>query len=167
MKCSIVAMSRFLISAFVLLTGACANTHSLIVGSEPEGATLTTLGTGVDLGLAPVLLVYEQSDLEKSRQEDGCYRVRGIEARWRSGAMAVIDPITLCDTDQRQHERTLTRPDTSPDLRVDLQFAHELRAADMDAHRRAQGNRTQYSPQQTPTKPNGPAVKSGPPPRSP
>ena len=167
MKCSIVAMSRLLISAFVSLTGACANTHSLIVESEPEGATLTTLGTDVDLGLAPVLLVYEQSDLEKSRQEDGCYRVRGIEARWRSGAMAVMDPITLCDTDQRQHERTLARPHTAPDLRVDLQFAHELRAADMDAHRRAQGNRTQYSPQQTPTKPNGPAVNSGPPPRSP
>ena len=99
MKCSIVAMSRLLISAFVLLTGACANTYSLVVESEPEGATLTTLGTDVALGLAPVLLVYEKGDLEKSRQEDGCYRVRGIEARWRSGAMAVMGPITLCDTD--------------------------------------------------------------------
>ena len=77
-----------------------------------------------------------------------------------------MDPISLCHADARHHEVTLERPDEAPDLKVDLQFAHDLRAADMDAHRRAQGNRTQYSPQQTPTKPNGPPASSGPAARS-
>ena len=150
----------------LFLTGACATTHNLTLHSNPEGATLTTVGTNGDLGLAPVLLTFDDSDLESSRGNDGCYWVRGIEARWRSGAVAKMDPISWCHADQRHHEVTLERPDEAPDLKVDLQFAHDLRAADMDAHRRAQGNRTQYSPQQTPTKPNGPPASSGPAARS-
>ena len=165
-KSQMLTLLRSVLYLPLFLTGACATTHNLTVHSDPEGATLTTAGTNGGLGLAPVLLIFDDSDLESSRGDDGCYRVRGIEARWRSGAVAKMDPISLCHADQRHHEVTLERPDEAPDLKVDLQFAHDLRAADMDAHRRAQGNRTQYSPQQTPTKPNGPPASSGPAARS-
>ena len=47
----------------LFLTGACATTHNLTVHSNPEGATLTTVGTNGDLGLAPVLLIFDDSDL--------------------------------------------------------------------------------------------------------
>ena len=158
---------RIALCLSLFVTAACATTHHLTVHSDPEGATLTTVGSLEDLGLAPVLLVFDSSDLEASRGDVDCYRVRGIEARWQSGAVVKMDPIKLCHADQRRHELTLDRPNDAPDLSVDLQFAHDLRAADMGAHRRAQGNRTQYSPQQTPTKPNGPPASSGPAARSP
>ena len=167
MTSEVAALRWLFLSATLSLSAACATTHHLTVHSDPEGAILTTVGSLEDLGLAPVLLVFDSSDLEASRGDDGCYRVRGIEARWQSGAVVTMDPIKLCHADQRRHELTLDRPNDAPDLSVDLQFAHDLRAADMDAHRRAQGNRTQYSPQQTPTKPNGPPASSGPAARSP
>ena len=100
--------SALCLSLFV--TGACATTHNLTVHSDPEGATLTTVGTGGDLGPAPVLLVFDDSDLEASRGDDGSYRVRGIEARWQSGAVAIMDPIPLCHADQRHHEVTPESP---------------------------------------------------------
>ena len=77
-----------------------------------------------------------------------------------SQAQCADNPITLSYADQRHHEFILERSDDALDLGVDLQFQHDLCAADIDAHRRAQGNRTQYSPKQTPTKYNGPAASS-------
>ena len=65
-KSQMLTLLRSVLYLPLFLTGACATTHNLTVHSDPEGATLTTVGTDGDLGLAPVLLVFEQSDLEKS-----------------------------------------------------------------------------------------------------
>ena len=72
----------------------------------------------------------------------------------------ILGEAALSHADQRYHEFILERSDDALDLRVDLQFQHDLRAADMNAHRRAKGNRTQYFPKQTPTKSNGPKASS-------
>ena len=72
----------------------------------------------------------------------------------------ILGEAALSHVDQRYHEFILERSDDALDLMVDLQFQHDLCAADIDAHRRARGDRTQYSPKQTPTKYNGPAASS-------
>ena len=56
-----------------------------------------------------------------------------------SQAQCADNSITLSYADQRHHEFILERSGDVMDLGVDLQFQHDLCAADIDAHRRAQG----------------------------
>ena len=147
----------FVMAAFGVALASCAATTTLVVSSNPEGAALTSLDTAVDLGRAPVQLVFDSHDLDAARSASGCFQVRGIEAVWESGASITSDAVAICDTGQRHYEMVLMRPTDYPDIQRDLDFARDLRAADIEEHRRDQRSRTQYFPLQTPTKPNGPA----------
>ena len=140
----------------------CASNGMLTVHSEPEGAELKAAGSSVSLGRAPAVLVFASDDLEKARQSNGCYLVRGIEATWTSGAALSTETMELCGDDQRNFEVVLRRPTAAPNLEQDVDYARAIRAADMEQHRRDQQHRTQYFPLQTPAKPNGPAQPSSP-----
>ena len=145
------------LAVLVAALASCAATTTVVVSSNPEGAALTSLDTAVDLGRAPVQLVFDSHDLDAARSASGCFQVRGIEAVWESGASITSDAVAICDTGQRHYEMVLLRPTDYPDIQRDLDFARDLRAADIEEHRRDQRSRTQYFPLQTPTKPNGPA----------
>ena len=85
-----------LLMIFPLAVMGCSSNTMLTVHSEPEGAELTTVGTGVALGRAPAVLVFSSSDLENALQANDCYLVRGIEAIWLSGATLSMETIELC-----------------------------------------------------------------------
>jgi len=71
-----------------LAIGGCATQASLTVFSQPEGAYLTEKGTGKAYGVAPARVVYDSKAIANFKGADGCYRVKGFDARWVSGATA-------------------------------------------------------------------------------
>jgi hypothetical protein len=119
--------SLILLSLVVTLSG-CATQASLAVFSQPEGAYLTEKGTGKVYGVAPARVVYDSKALSNFKGADGCYRVKGFEARWVSGATASLDPITLCGSSTGAYNITFSRAPTYPDLERDLQFALQLQS---------------------------------------
>lgn len=121
------ARSAILFSIATALCG-CATQASLTVFSQPEGAYLTEKGTGKVYGVAPVTVVYDSKALSNFKGADGCYRVKGFEARWVSGATASLDLITLCGTSTGEYNITFSRASTYPDLDRDLQFALQLQS---------------------------------------
>ena len=151
------ASCKYLVMVAIIASLASCATTTVVVSSNPEGAALTSLDTAVDLGRAPVQLVFDSHDLDEARSANGCFQVRGIEAVWESGASITSEAVAICDTGQRKYEMVLLRPADYPDIQRDLDFARNLRAADLEEHRRDLQSRTQYFPLQTPTKPNGPA----------
>jgi len=68
-----------------LAMAGCATRATLTVFSQPEGAYLTEKGTGKVYGVAPVAVVYDANALASYKRADGCYLVKGFEARWVSG----------------------------------------------------------------------------------
>ena len=137
--------------------GGCASTSSITIYSNPEAASLSTDGGGQQLGRAPVVFIFDKRDLEAARSASGCFYLQGIEAVWESGAVKAAEAIEICDDEEQHYKVTLQRPTDVVGLQQDLDFARDLRAADIEEHRRDQRSRTQYFPLQTPTKPNGPA----------
>lgn len=120
---------RSLIFALLLgfLGGCATNTPTLTVYSQPQGAYITEVGTGRVVGMAPAASVYNRSALKAFKDEDGCYKIRGYEARWVSGARAVIDPMRLCGKED-SYSITLNRDSSYPDLEKDLQFALQVQS---------------------------------------
>ena len=108
--------------------GGCATQASLTVQSQPEGAYMTEKGSGKAFGVAPVTVVYDSKALERSKRADGCYLVKGFEARWVSGATANLELITLCGNSSGTYNITFSRDASSPDLEKDLQFALHLQS---------------------------------------
>ena len=143
--------------SLVIVLGGCAPTSSITIYSNPEAASLSTAGGEQQLGRAPVVFIFDTRDLEAARSASGCFYLQGIEAVWESGAIQAAEAIEICDTDRQHYEVMLQRPTDALGLQQDLDFARNLRAADLEEHRRDQQSRTQYFPLQTPTKPNGPA----------
>ena len=92
-----------LLVIFPLAVMGCSSNTMLTVHSEPAGAELTTVGTGVPLGRAPA---------------------------------------------------------AAPDLEQDIEYAKGMRLSDIEWHRREQQRRTQFFPQQIPSKPNSPSQSS-------
>jgi len=109
-----------------LALGGCASQASLTVFSQPEGAYLTEKGTGKVYGVAPATFVYDPAALANSKGADGCFRVKGFEARWVSGATAALELITLCGASTGAFNITFSRDPNFPDLEKDLQFALQI-----------------------------------------
>ena len=65
-----------------LALGGCATRASLTVFSQPEGAYLTEKGTGKVYGVAPAQIVYDSKALANFTNANGCYLVKGFDARW-------------------------------------------------------------------------------------
>ena len=103
--------------------GGCATQASLTVFSQPEGAYLTEKGTGKVYGIAPATVVYDPAALAKYKGPDGCFRVKGFEARWVSGATASLELVRLCGSSTGSFNITFSRDPKFPELRRDLEFA--------------------------------------------
>jgi hypothetical protein len=99
----------------LILTGAvvmsgCATQASLVVGSEPEGAYISEIDTGTSLGMAPVVARYDAEALGKAKSPEGCFLVKGFEARWVSGAVSTSEPVVkLCGSNVGTYEITINR----------------------------------------------------------
>ena len=117
-----------ILSALALASCGTATHATLAVYSQPPGAYLTEVGTGRVLGLAPAASYYEGQVLQQYKDGQGCYIVKGVEARWVSGARAMTDPVRLCGSATGSYNITLNRDASSPDLEKDLQFALQLQA---------------------------------------
>jgi hypothetical protein len=111
-----------------LVLGGCATQASLTVFSQPEGAYLTEKATGKVYGAAPTTIVYDSKALLNFTNANGCYLVKGFEARWVSGATASLEQITLCGSSTDAYNITFSRAANYPDLERDLQFALQLQS---------------------------------------
>lgn len=109
----------------VLFTG-CATQATLSIYSQPEGAYITEVGTGKSYGMAPVAVVYDPASLNLYKNAEGCFMVKGFEARWVSGAATTINPIKLCGSNVGTYNISLNRDSSLPNLEKDLQFAIQL-----------------------------------------
>jgi hypothetical protein len=112
----------------VAILAGCAKHATLAIHSQPPGAYLTEVGTGLVLGTAPAASYYKGDQLQNYKDAQGCYVVKGVEARWVSGARAVTDPVRLCGSSTGTYSITLTRDTSHPNLEKDLQFALQLEA---------------------------------------
>lgn len=110
-----------------LLSG-CATRATLTINSQPEGAFIREIGTGLTLGTAPANIYYEPSVLNRHRDYGGCFKVKGIEATWPSGAVSRLDPIRLCGEDTGRYTITLNRDPALPGLDVDLNYSLRLQS---------------------------------------
>lgn len=123
---------RLEISLLVLISftlAGCATHATLSVYSQPLGGYVTELGTGTVLGIAPVNSFYEETVLKDFKDSQGCYLVKGFEARWVSGARAAtVDLVRLCGSPTGSYNITLSRDPSLPDLEKDLQFAMQVQA---------------------------------------
>jgi hypothetical protein len=115
------------ISVLVFVSG-CATQASLTVSSQPDGAYITEIGTGAQFGMAPVSIVYNPSALEQNKTPEGCYLVKGVEARWISGAVSSIDPIILCGSPVGRYNIDVKRDGSYPCFEKDLQFVVQVQS---------------------------------------
>lgn len=121
-------MRRLVVMAAAMALVGCAqrpppNTVVLTVLSEPPGAYITEKGTSM-AGLAPQALQYPLPSLPKDAE--GCFVVKGFDARWGSGASASTAPtMRLCGGGMEFHH-ILKRNPADPGLDKDLDFALKL-----------------------------------------
>ena len=118
---------NFLFLFFVLASG-CATQARLTVLSQPEGAFITERGTGKSFGTTPVQLFYEKDSLLLNKDSDGCYLVKGLDARWVSGTSASVELIRLCGNNIGSYQISFNRDPTQPNLEKDLQFAFQMQS---------------------------------------
>lgn len=109
-----------------ILFAGCATKATLSVYSQPEGAYITEVETGKSFGMAPVAVVYDPASLNLHKNPEGCFLVKGFEARWVSGAITTISPIKLCGSSVGNYNISLNRDSSYPNLEKDLQFAIQL-----------------------------------------
>ncbi len=110
------------------LLGGCSTQATLTLQSQPVGAYLIEKDTGKQHGIAPVTVYYDASSLAKHKGTDGCFRVKGFEARWVSGTTAALEFVRLCGSSTGNYEITFSRDPKAPDFDKDLQFALQLQA---------------------------------------
>lgn len=113
--------------ASIIICG-CASQASLVVHSQPMGAQVSEVGTGQVFGIAPVRVVYNAQALSRHRNSSGCYIVKGMQARWISGATAVLDPISLCEGSTGSYTITLNRDTSTPGFDQDMKFSLQVQA---------------------------------------
>ncbi|MEX0960250.1 MAG: hypothetical protein WDZ63_13280 [Burkholderiales bacterium] len=110
------------------LACGCSTQAFLTISSQPEGAFITERDTGNSYGTAPVTVFYDSATLQKSVGPDGCYLVKGFEARWVSGVVAALDNIRLCGSATGRYTISYNRDPQQAGLDRDLQFALQLQA---------------------------------------
>lgn len=125
-----VVSAKRLITVFLaiitVMVSGCATQAHLTVMSQPEGAFITEKGTGRSYGTAPVTLFYERAVLLNNKAPDGCYLVKGFDARWVSGASASLEVVRLCGSDVGNYNISFNRDSAQAGLDRDLQFALQL-----------------------------------------
>lgn len=96
---------------------------SVIVHSDPEGATVYANTGHTLIGYAPVTLTYPTS--KTFQRGKACDAMQSVMVRWASGAEASIDKLTLCPANGSTQQFTFERPDVD-DRQVDVLFAIEI-----------------------------------------
>lgn len=92
----------------------------LTVTSEPDGAYITSV---------PVVAFWEMQSLEKSsRDEKGCFQLKGFTARWASGAVTEVPVVRVCGESDGDYNFVMSRDMNHPNLGKDLQFALQVQA---------------------------------------
>lgn len=119
-------MKILTIILFFLALSGCATQATLNVYSQPTGAYITEIGTSLTLGISPTAVVYNPSALEANKRSDGCYYVKGLKARWVSGATSTLEPLRICGSSTGTYNITLNRDSNYPDLEKDLNFAMQV-----------------------------------------
>ena len=66
--------------------------------------------------------------MQHHKDTQGCYVVKGVEARWISGARTIADFVRFCGSATGTYTITLNRDASYSDLEKDLQFALQLQA---------------------------------------
>ena len=114
--------------ALAALTG-CSTQATLVVYTQPPGGFITERGTGRSYGVAPVRIAYDAEAMRAYKDSSGCYRLKGLESRWVSGATTTVDPVYFCDQIPGESRLQLDRSPSEPGLEQDLQFAVQLQSA--------------------------------------
>lgn len=99
----------------------------LTVTSEPDGAYITS--GGPVSGIAPVVAFWEMQSLEKSsRDQKGCFQLKGFTARWASGAVTEVPVVRVCGEADGDYNFVMSRDMNHPNLEKDLQFSLQVQA---------------------------------------
>lgn len=108
----------------------CATNATLTVRTEPPGGYITEMYSGKVFGLAPVEIKYDANGVRAAKDALGCASVKGLEARWVSGASSSINPVRLCGENNGSYAIKIVRDPSSEGLEKDLRFAIQLQNAD-------------------------------------
>jgi hypothetical protein len=107
------------------MTG-CANQLQMTYYSDPPGATL--YAGDRNLGRAPLTFNYDISEADEKR---GSMNLRGLTARWVSGASQSYGTVTSNLKIGKSQYFTLKRPSNAPGLSTDMNYALELEKLDV------------------------------------
>lgn len=125
-----------------LCLGGCANKARLAVSTQPLGGYVSEQSGGSVAGTAPLVIAYDPEMLLGHKDSSGCFLVKGLEARWVSGAVTRTEsPIRLCGSPSGSYTYRLNRDPSHPGLDRDLQFAAQLSGL---AAQQAQANAAAY-----------------------
>jgi hypothetical protein len=109
----------------LFMTG-CANQLQMTYYSDPPGATLYEGDR--NLGRAPLRLSYNITEADEKR---GSMNLRGLTARWVSGASQSYGTVTSNLNIGKSQYFTLKRPSNAPGLSTDMNYALELEKLDV------------------------------------
>lgn len=119
-------MKILTLALFIFSLWGCSTQATLNVFSQPTGAYITEIGTSLTLGIAPTSAVYNPLILRNNKDNNGCYLVKGLKAKWVSGATSTLNPIRLCGSPTSTYNITINRDSSYPGLEKDLNFAMQV-----------------------------------------
>ncbi|MEQ8954076.1 MAG: hypothetical protein RL120_08060 [Gammaproteobacteria bacterium] len=117
-------MKKLGILLAALVVAGCAETTAVTFMTAPQGALITLVDSGDELGRAPATINYRAEDLQQQDAE-GCYLLEGVRAEWASGASAQINQLRFCDLQDGYYYVDLERPANYPNAEVDLQYEQQ------------------------------------------
>lgn len=100
-------------------------TVTLVVYSDPVGATVYANGGEQRMGYSPMKLKFKFPSSRWSTTS-GCRTVQAIKVRWASGAEASVEHVTLCPESGKSQQLTFLRPKEIPGVEMDAAFALEI-----------------------------------------
>lgn len=92
---------------------------TVTIHAQPEGASVYE--NGRLLGATPVNLKYKTA-----RRWSDCLSLQPLTVIWMSGAKATVGILTVCPQQTRRQQFSFLRPDSWPNLQVDLEWALKL-----------------------------------------
>ncbi len=110
----------------VMLTGCAtprpANLVTLTFTSKPAGAYITPTGEA-NGELGTYVTRWTTAELQNFKDSKGCFKVKGMSARWGSGATARSPDVLLLCEGAGDYNWVLNRDPAHPNLHLDLDFA--------------------------------------------
>ncbi len=105
----------FVLVLILTIVGCSTPGVRLTVPSEPDGAFI--MSGGPVSGIVPVVAFWEVQSLEKSlRDENGCFQLKKITARWASGAVTEVPVILVCGETDGDYNFVMSRDMNHPNF---------------------------------------------------